>query len=139
MACVFAGNIPPEFASMNDEGLLHVRNNLTRAELQEEYKKASVLIFPSRMENFGNVVVEALDEGTMLCVTNDTHWSVLLEDDLALKTENLRQFVIGWQSLSQIDFESRVRKTISAVNRRFLIPHNLNLVWSDIEKSNFQR
>jgi glycosyltransferase involved in cell wall biosynthesis len=44
-------------------GNVNHRKNLTDSELQEIYKNSDIFIFPSTLENFGNVVLEALSSG----------------------------------------------------------------------------
>ena len=49
-------------------------------EKEQLYADARVLILPSHAENFGNVVIESLAQGTPVVASTNTPWQVLEEE-----------------------------------------------------------
>lgn len=52
--------------------------NLERKELLKIYSRSKILYFPSYIENFGNVLVEAVAYDVLPIVHIDTHWNYLI-------------------------------------------------------------
>ena len=52
-------------------GNVRHRKNIPDSELQEIYRSSDALIFPSTLENFGNVVLEALSSGLYVITSKD--------------------------------------------------------------------
>lgn len=51
--------------------------NIRSPQKEEYYRNALALVLPSKSENFGNVVLEALSQGTPVIATHGTPWSEL--------------------------------------------------------------
>jgi len=56
---------------------IEFKGHLTGYEKENVYAESYALILPSETENFGNVVVEALNQGTPVIASLGTPWSVL--------------------------------------------------------------
>lgn len=54
--------------------------NLSQEAIRQEYRKADVLLFPSRLEGFGYVVAESMACGTPVVTTDCSSLSELVED-----------------------------------------------------------
>lgn len=64
--------------------------NLTWKEITKVLLRSNVLYFPSRIENFGNSLVEGVAFGLIPCIYRDTHWSILLDRGAAITDSYLR-------------------------------------------------
>lgn len=53
------------------------------------YSTSYCLILPSHTENFGNVVVEALNQGTPVIAAKNTPWRILEENKIGLHVSNI--------------------------------------------------
>jgi len=65
--------------------------NLAWADVTTILLKSNVLYFPSRIENFGNSLVEGVAFGLIPCIYRDTHWSILLDRESAISESDLRR------------------------------------------------
>jgi len=63
--------------SRNLENKIEWKGHLVGEEKEKAYAESYALILPSETENFGNVVVEALNQGTPVLASKGTPWSVL--------------------------------------------------------------
>lgn len=70
--------LPPAWQSELPAGV-HVLKWLTRAELREQYLRATVLVLPSLLDGFGMVVSEALAHGLPVITTRNTGAADLIE------------------------------------------------------------
>jgi glycosyltransferase involved in cell wall biosynthesis len=60
-------------------GKVVVRPSVPRGELDDIYRRASVLVFPSLCEGFGMVITEAMAYGVPVITTNNTGGTELIE------------------------------------------------------------
>lgn len=56
---------------------IHFKGHLKGEEKEKAYANAYALILPSETENFGNVVIEALNQGTPVIASTGTPWEIL--------------------------------------------------------------
>lgn len=74
-------------------------------ELDKIYQNSKLLFFPSYKENFGNVLIEAVNNGVLPIVFNDTHWS-FLSSDFGLNVENLDKILSSTETERSNLYES---------------------------------
>ena len=81
----------------------HVEDDKKRA----AFKRAYMLVLPSFSENFGNVVIEALMQGTPVIASANTPWSVLNDEKLGFHLPlELNKFVEAVDELHLMDLQS---------------------------------
>ena len=116
-----AGVTVPEIDTLAREySFINVDYNLGAEQLKEFYANTDLLYFPSRSENFGNVVIEALQHGCLLSVTPDTHWAVLIAKDLAFSCAEILQVAQRWKDLHVDELRQLYEGTVDCVNQEFL-------------------
>ena len=64
-------------SSMNLDKRVEFCGYMDKSRLSSEYEKALALVLPSKSENFGSVVIEALSHGTVVVASKNTPWEVL--------------------------------------------------------------
>ena len=77
---------------INNLGLEHkifFKGHLEGEQKELAYANAYALVLPSETENFGNVVVEALNQGTPVIASHGTPWKVLEEFQCGLHVSNV--------------------------------------------------
>ena len=84
--------------------------NASYSEVRDLFHQANLLFFPSRLENYGNSLVEAVFHGLLPCVTDETHWEVLLRKNAALSFDDLKSVL----QQSEIDNEALSEKAQKA-------------------------
>ncbi|HET8827993.1 MAG TPA: glycosyltransferase family 4 protein, partial [Pelobium sp.] len=65
------------------------KGHITGEAKEKKYAEAYFLVLPSETENFGNVVVEALNQGTPVIASKGTPWKILEEHQAGFHTENI--------------------------------------------------
>ncbi|MBW3523410.1 glycosyltransferase family 4 protein [Chryseobacterium sp. NKUCC03_KSP] len=63
--------------SKNLQDKIEFRGHLTGDDKEKVYAESYALILPSETENFGNVVIESLNQGTPVIASKGTPWSIL--------------------------------------------------------------
>lgn len=63
--------------SKNLQDKIEFRGHLTGDDKEKAYAESYALILPSETENFGNVVIESLNQGTPVIASRGTPWSIL--------------------------------------------------------------
>ena len=92
------------FTNMKLDGRISWSPFVEPLQLSEVYENADLLLLPSRHENFGNVVIEALAHGCQVAVSNQTGVSVDLRESgmidygvvLERKEELWSEWMIEW-------------------------------------------
>lgn len=94
-------------------------------EKEKAYAEAVVLILPSETENFGNVVIEALNQGTPVIASKGTPWSILEKFNCGYHVENspseLAKAIDEILSLNNEEYEEL------RVNSKKLVDENYNI------------
>lgn len=70
----------PSALLRNLPGRVVVKSSVPRSELNEIYDRASVLVFPSLVEGFGQVITEAMSRGLPVITTTNTAGAELISD-----------------------------------------------------------
>ncbi len=69
-------------------GIIEFRGHVTGQEKEVLYAESHALVLPSETENFGNVVVEALNQGTPVVASLGTPWQLLEEYRCGIHVSN---------------------------------------------------
>lgn len=102
------------------------------------YAESFSLILPSESENFGNVVVEAMNHGTPAIASKGTPWSILEEHKCGYHIENTpEEIALAIDKMINLDENSYLRMRENAVK---LVDSHFNIgtrikVWIDLYQS----
>ncbi|WP_051349456.1 glycosyltransferase family 4 protein [Chryseobacterium gregarium] len=77
--------------SKNLQDKIEFKGHLTGEDKEKAYAESYALVLPSETENFGNVVVESLNQGTPVLASKGTPWSVLEKYHCGFHIENSPQ------------------------------------------------
>ena len=53
---------------------IHISDEIHPDEVPDTFSKYNLFVFPTRGENFGHVIPEALSVGTPILLSDQTHW-----------------------------------------------------------------
>ncbi|MGZ8161825.1 MAG: glycosyltransferase family 4 protein [Methylobacter sp.] len=84
---------------------IHSLGRLTNEELRDEYRKADILLFPSRFEGFGYAPVEAMACGTPVVTTNCSSLTEVVKDGVTgilCPIDNVEAFSNAIKNLTQV-------------------------------------
>ncbi len=102
------------------------------------YAKAYALILPSETENFGNVVVEALNQGTPVLASTGTPWQILEEYNAGLHISNdptqLSKGIDSILSLEKNQYHQMRLNSYKLVDENFKVDTQIHK-WIDIYKT----
>tara|TARA_Y100001970_G_scaffold204996_1_gene249612 strand:+ start:1633 stop:2754 length:1122 start_codon:yes stop_codon:yes gene_type:complete len=113
----------------------HIEGELKHQILAESY----ALVLPSHSENFGNVVLESLNQGTPIIASKGTPWSVLEKEKAGYHIVNepkiLAKSIDSIISLDSEEYNNLRENSMALLNKRFNIELNIDK-W--IKKYNFE-
>lgn len=105
---------------------------------EELYAKAYALILPSETENFGNVVVEALNQGTPVLASTGTPWQILEEYNAGLHIpndpESLSKGIDSLLSLNNEQYQQMSLNSYKLVDENYKVDSQIHK-WINIYKS----
>lgn len=111
-------------------------------EKQKLCANAHFLILPSESENFGNVVLESLAQGTPVIASKGTPWKVLSKESAGFwvdnKPEELRKIINEVLSLKPEVYQSYRRQALKLAEERFDIDKNVNQ-WIQLYKQSLTK
>ncbi|GAB3807971.1 glycosyltransferase [Spirosoma humi] len=109
---------------------------------EQLYADARLLILPSHAENFGNVVIESLAQGTPVIASANTPWQVLEQEGAGCWVPNepacLRQAIESFLTMPSEHYE-RYRERAFSLSRRDYDSSVNPTVWVDFYQSASQR
>jgi len=90
---------------------------------EQLYANAHLLILPSHSENFGNVVIESLAQGTPVIASVNTPWQVLEQEGAGRWVPNepalLRQAIESFLTMPTYEYERYRERAISLARRDY--------------------
>lgn len=103
--------------------------NLERNELNKLYANAHFLLLLSHSENFGNVVIESLSQGTPVVTSHGTPWAVLEEFGAGYwidnNVENISNYIEKIMNLSEADYY-KLRENAKKLSKTFDVYSNID-------------
>jgi glycosyltransferase involved in cell wall biosynthesis len=95
------------------------------------------LILPSRSENFGNVVLEALAQGTPVIASKNTPWKILVENNagywVAPSEEAIFNSIVQIINLKKQDYLQMRNNASSLCSSKFDVDANI-FIWENLYK-----
>lgn len=105
---------------------------------ENEYAKSYALVLPSETENFGNVVVEALNQGTPVIASKGTPWGILESYEAGLHVSNdptiLGQAIDSFLSLNNEKYQQIRANSYKLVDENYKVDTQI-YKWIEIYKS----
>ncbi|MCJ8164437.1 glycosyltransferase [Pontibacter sp. E15-1] len=120
---------------------VHFAGHLTGKEKSNAYAESYCLVLPSHTENFGNVIIEALNFGTPVIASKNTPWGILEESDAGYHVSNqvseLADALNRIISLPQNQYQAMRENAFNLCEQHFSINNNIDK-WIDAYKGNFK-
>lgn len=99
-------------------------------EKEQIYCDAEFLILPSHSENFGNVVIESLAQGTPVIASHGTPWQILEEDNAGFWTDNapgeLKETMLKAMNKSASEYNTMRQNSYKLAYKQFDVFSNIN-------------
>lgn len=103
----------------------HIQGKEKEIKIAESY----ALVLPSDSENFGNVVIESLNQGTPVIASNKTPWSILPEFEAGFFVGNspssLSKTINDFLSISSEKYLNYRKNAIDLVDQKYDIKKNI--------------
>lgn len=113
------------------------KGHMEGEEKEKMYARSYSLILPSETENFGNVVVESLNQGTPVIASKGTPWAILEEYNAGYHVSNnpeiLASKIDQFLNISKDKYLDMRANSIKLVDEKFNIDSNIN-VWINTYK-----
>jgi glycosyltransferase involved in cell wall biosynthesis len=97
---------------------------------------AYVLVLPSEVENFGNVITEALSQSTPVITTKGTPWKILKDKNIGWWIDNdpnsLKAAIDEALSLAKEEYMIKSRESLNLVKEKFNINSSIDNKWIEI-------
>lgn len=120
------------------EGKVIFKGHLEGIEKEKVYAQSYALILASETENFGNVVVEALNQGTPVIASKGTPWSILQEYKAGLHVSNdpkdLANSIDSLLLLNKVEYQQMRNNSYKLIDENFEIKSQI-YKWIDIYKN----
>ncbi|MDT0294041.1 glycosyltransferase [Mesonia ostreae] len=99
--------------------------------------RSYALVLPSESENFGNVVLEALAQGTPVIASKNTPWESLEKTNSGFwvlpSVDELSKTIVGFLDMSDAEYKEIRKNAYRLCSEKFDIGSNSN-VWADFYK-----
>lgn len=119
-------------------GKVIFKGHVEGKEKEELYATSFFFILPSETENFGNVVVESLNQGTPVLASLGTPWSILVDDNagyhVSNKPEELSTIIDEIIQLNKDDYNLMRENAYKLVDNNFNV-HTQITNWTTIYKN----
>ena len=113
------------------------KGHLEGKDKEKELASAKALVLPSKSENFGNVVLEALAQGTPVIASTGTPWKILDEEKSGFwvkpTVESISQAMQNILNLNEDEYKQSRKNCIALCKNNFDIESNIQL-WIDYYK-----
>lgn len=107
------------------KGKVVFRGHLTGIDKEMAYADAYGLVLPSESENFGNVVVEALNQGTPVIASLGTPWEILGSSGVGFHCSNSPQLLS--QIIDNLLLTDKVKYQVMVDNCYKMVDRNFNV------------
>jgi len=122
----------------NLQDKIEFRGHLTGDDKEKVYAESYTLILPSETENFGNVVIESLNQGTPVIASKGTPWVILEKYQCGFHINNTPEEIADtidmMIDLPQDIYEKMRENSVSLVDQEFNINTQINK-WINIYKN----
>ena len=96
------------------------------------YSESRLLILPSKSENFGNVVIEALSQKTPVIACYNSPWKILEDEKCGFFTSNsiesLKKAMNSYHDLETLDYEEMSKNAECVYIEKFSREKNIDLI-----------
>ncbi len=99
---------------------IHISDEIHPDEVPDTFSKYNLFVFPTRGENFGHVIPEALSVGTPILLSDQTHWeqdASLGLQILPLKSGAWINAIEEWSKLTDEELLKRKKAALDYANR----------------------
>ncbi|HHX70624.1 MAG TPA: glycosyltransferase family 4 protein [Gallicola sp.] len=114
------------------------KGHLEGDDKEKMYASSYALILPSETENFGNVVVESLNQGTPVIASKGTPWEILEEYNAGLHVSNepqkLAKAIDALLQLDKIEYKQMRLNSYKLVDENFKVDTQIHK-WIEIYKN----
>lgn len=115
---------------LNLEHKIEWKGHLTGHEKEKVYSESYALVLPSETENFGNVVIESLNQGTPVIASKGTPWSVLEDYNCGFHIENspfeIAKSIDELINLDEISYKELRNNAKTLVDQKFNVKKQIN-------------
>jgi glycosyltransferase involved in cell wall biosynthesis len=123
---------------LNLQNKVIFKGHLEGIEKEKAYAEAYALILASETENFGNVVVEALNQGTPVIASLGTPWQILEEYNAGFHVSNdpdaLSKAIDSLLSLDKEKYQQMRINSYKLIDENFKVDSQIHK-WIDVYKS----
>ena len=116
------------------ENVVCFRGHLEGSLKNEIIASSKALILPSKSENFGNVILEALAQGTPVIASKNTPWKLLVEYESGMwvdsNTKELTKAMLELLALDNTDYQQMRKNAFELCKSKFDIKTNIK-VWEN--------
>src|SRR5690606_12507995 len=123
---------------LNLQNKIIFKGHLEGIDKEKIYAESYALILPSETENFGNVVVEALNQGTPVIASKGTPWQILEKYNAGLHVENdpenLSKAIDSILQLEKDKYQQMRINSYKLVDENFKVDSQI-YKWIDVYKS----
>lgn len=134
----YYNNLKKMVLSYNLSNYVQFIDHIVGEEKWKAYSEAMFLCLPSKTENFGNVVVEALSQGTPVIASLGTPWESLNNEKAGFHVSNTAQSLANTLKiileLSKEDYEIYSNNALKLCRSNYDIKLNINL-WEEVYKN----
>lgn len=120
------------------EKVIKFRGHVEGNQKNELMASSKVLILPSKSENFGNVVLEALAQGTPVIASKGTPWEILEEYNAGFWVEpnkrEIAKFIIKLLNFTDTEYKIMRENALQLCKNKFDIKTNIQ-VWENYYKN----
>ena len=109
---------------------IHWYEGISNDEVHKMMSSSKYLFFPSYVENYGNVLVEAVSQGAIPIVYSDTHWSTLI-GKYAIDEMTIFKMIEAGKVIWDKDLSINSRKFVFD---NYVKNNSLNTIFNWIEK-----
>ena len=117
---------------------IEFKGHVLGKEKEKLYAESRFLVLPSETENFGNVVVEALNQGNPVIASKGTPWKILEEYHCGLHVNNspgdLQLAIDKLISLDEKEYKKMHNASMNLVDKEFNIEKKVDC-WRDVYSS----